>query len=254
MEEIGLQAQVSAEDLPLLEREPRRTPLRIAPLGGVHAAEAIEVAGAHAPEGNLPRGVPPRTVGLELEREVRPRRERVRRPREEVVAARLLRGDEGPVSAVHLAGEVAGEGPTRLEREEHQPAPGAEAASAEGHLVAPEVLAGVELHGARGGEVAVLRGVRALGDVESLHHLGDDEVQVGVALAMAVAHHVDRQPVDGEREVGPVVEVEPPQEELVGLASPGVLHGEEARRHLEDVRERKAPLQRSRGPPGRKGS
>ena len=58
--------------------------------------------------------------------------------------------------------------------------------------------------------------------------LGDQEVDVGIALAVAVGAHVDRHAVDRDGEVGAVVEVEAAQEILVGFALAAVLRDDEA--------------------------
>jgi hypothetical protein len=53
--------------------------------------------------------------------------------------------------------------------------------------------------------------------------LGDEEVQIGVALAVGVRAEVDRHAVDEQRDVGTMVGVEAAQEVLLGLAAAGVL-------------------------------
>ncbi len=58
-------------------------------------------------------------------------------------------------------------------------------------------------------------------------------MQVDVALPVGVAHRVDGRPVDEDREVGAVIEVEAAQEVLLRLAPSRVLHREEPRDHLE---------------------
>ena len=59
--------------------------------------------------------------------------------------------------------------------------------------------------------------------------LGNQKVQVRVALAVRVAHGVDRRVVDEERHVGAVIEVEAAREVLLGLASARVLDRKEPR-------------------------
>ena len=86
---------------------------------------------------------------------------------------------------------------------------------------------------ARGGEVPHAGGVGPLRRVERVDGLGDDEVQIGEALPVGVAHRVDRRAVDEEGDVGPVVQVEAAQEVLLRLAAAGVLHGEEPGDRLE---------------------
>ena len=69
----------------------------------------------------------------------------------------------------------------------------------------------------------------------ALDELGDQEVEVGVALAVAVGRHVDRHAACRDREVGAVVEVEAAQEVLVGLAAARVLGGDGAGHGLDQL-------------------
>ena len=67
----------------------------------------------------------------------------------------------------------------------------------------------------------------------AVDELGDQEVDVGVALAVGVRRHVDRHAVHVGREVGAVVEVEAAQEVLVGLAVAAVLRDDQPGHDLE---------------------
>ena len=98
-----------------------------------------------------------------------------------------------------------------------------------------QAVDGVEIDGAGGGEIALAREVGAFAVGEAAHDLGDHEVGVGIALAVAVRAHVDGHAVDGDGEVGAVVEVEAAQEVLVGLAFPAVLGDDEAGCGLEQL-------------------
>jgi hypothetical protein len=82
-------------------------------------------------------------------------------------------------------------------------------------------------------EVAVLREIRAFPIVDLLDDLGDQEVEVCVALAVRVGGHVERHAFDPGREVGAVVEVEAAQEILVGLAVARMLRDHAARHRLQ---------------------
>jgi hypothetical protein len=86
-----------------------------------------------------------------------------------------------------------------------------------------------------GSEVADIREIRALPIVQLLDHFGDQEIEVGVALAMSVADQVDRHPVDEGGEVGAVIEIEAAQEKLVGLARAGMLRRHQPGHVLEQV-------------------
>lgn len=57
---------------------------------------------------------------------------------------------------------------------------------------------------------------------------GNEEVDVGIALAMAMGAHVGGHAVDGDGDVAAVVEVEAAQEVLVGFSLAGMLRDDEA--------------------------
>jgi hypothetical protein len=88
---------------------------------------------------------------------------------------------------------------------------------------------------AHGREVAVLGEIRPLAVLDLVDQLGNEEIQVGVALAMRVGRHVDRQALHPGGEVGAVVEVVAAQEVLVGLAVAGMLRDDEARHRLKHL-------------------
>ena len=64
---------------------------------------------------------------------------------------------------------------------------------------------------------------------------GDQEVEVGIALAVGVGAHVDRNAVHEQGDIGAVVEVEPAQEELVGLPLPRMLGDDQAGHRLQHL-------------------
>ena len=97
--------------------------------------------------------------------------------------------------------------------------------------VEPELVVGA----AGDGEVALLRRVRPLEHAHRVNELGDDEVRVGVAVAVVVARVVDGDAVDGELEVLPLVRVEAAEEDLLGVARAALVREEEAGRELERV-------------------
>ena len=98
-----------------------------------------------------------------------------------------------------------------------------------------EAIAGDEVDGARGVEVALVGEVGPLGDLDRLQHFRNDEVQVGVALPVRVRGHVHRHAVDGDGHIGAVIGVEAAQEELVGLAAALVLRDHQARNGAQHV-------------------
>ena len=83
------------------------------------------------------------------------------------------------------------------------------------------------------GEVALVGEVRALAIAHLLDQFRDQEIDVGVALAVRMRGHIDRDAVHARREVGAVVEIEGTQEVLVRLAVAAVLRDDQARNHLE---------------------
>ncbi len=93
----------------------------------------------------------------------------------------------------------------------------------------------VDVDGPGRGEVAFLRVVGALLVLHAGDQLGDEEVVVGVALAVGVGRQVDGRAHHPGREVRAVVDVEAADVVLVGLAFPAVLADQHPRHALEDL-------------------
>jgi hypothetical protein len=93
----------------------------------------------------------------------------------------------------------------------------------------------VDVGGPRGGEIAEVGVVRALGILNAGHQLRDEEVQVRVALAVGVRHHVYWRPRHRHGEVAAVIEVEAAQEVLVRLPLTAVLGNDDAGDRLEHL-------------------
>jgi hypothetical protein len=87
---------------------------------------------------------------------------------------------------------------------------------------------------AGGREVAFIGVVRSFADIQRIDRLRHQPVQIGVALAMGVGAHVDRDIVDPDRHIGAMVEVVPAQKILVGFALAGMLGDDQAGRRLQD--------------------
>ena len=85
-----------------------------------------------------------------------------------------------------------------------------------------------DMHGARRGEVAFVGEIRAFADVDGADQFGNQEIEIGVALAVAVRAHVDGHAVDRDRQIGAVIEIHAAQKILVGLAVAGVLGDDQA--------------------------
>ena len=62
-----------------------------------------------------------------------------------------------------------------------------------------EFVARNHVDSAGGGKVALIREVRALGDLHTLYHLGNDEIGVGITLPVRMRDKINRDSVDGER-------------------------------------------------------
>jgi hypothetical protein len=86
------------------------------------------------------------------------------------------------------------------------------------HIVAKDIF-GVIGHVARGAQVAFGSIIGPLTEIITLHGLRDEEMQVGIALAMGMRYHVYRDTVDGDVDIGAMVGVETPQEDLFGLTA-----------------------------------
>ena len=71
--------------------------------------------------------------------------------------------------------------------------------------------------------------------VEALDGLGDQEMEIGVALAVGVATEIDGEPVDEEGDVGAVVGVEAAQEVLFRLATSLMLADHQPGDESQDV-------------------
>ncbi len=99
----------------------------------------------------------------------------------------------------------------------------------------------VDGDGACGGEVALVGEVRSFADIDRPHQFRNQEIDVGIALPVAVGRHVDRHAVDADGEIRAVVQVKAAQKILVGFALAGMLGDDQPRHHLQrlaDARER----------------
>ena len=82
-------------------------------------------------------------------------------------------------------------------------------------------------------EIAFLGEIRPLAEADAVDQLGDQEIEIGVALAVGMGRHIDRHAADISGEIGAVVEVEAAQEILVRLAVAGVLGDDQAGHHFQ---------------------
>ena len=82
-------------------------------------------------------------------------------------------------------------------------------------------------------EVALARVVRSLLVLEAGRELGDDEVEVGPALSVRMRALIDQHAVDRRAQVGAMIEIEPAQVKLIGLAFAAMLADDQSGRRLE---------------------
>src|SRR5262249_27931891 len=80
-----------------------------------------------------------------------------------------------------------------------------------------------KLRAAPAAEVAELRMEYAELVIEMIDQLGNQEIQIGVALPVAVRRQVDRHAFDARLKVGAVIEIEPAHEILIRLSFARVL-------------------------------
>ncbi len=122
-------------------------------------------------------------------------------------------------------------------------------AQREGRLRCRDVAPVDDVGRARRREVALVGEIGALAVTHLFDQLGDEEVDVGVTLAVRVRRHVDGDAVHAHREVGAVVQVEAAQEVLVRLAVAAVLRDDQPRHHLEHLAwpQHRSPLELDRG-------
>jgi hypothetical protein len=86
-----------------------------------------------------------------------------------------------------------------------------------------------------GGEVTILDRIWPFMKVEPSGEFGDQPVDIGPPLTVAMAALVDEHSVDGGAEIGAMIEVKAAQIILVGLALAAVLTDDQARGCLEQL-------------------
>src|SRR5687768_6041240 len=119
----------------------------------------------------------------------------------------VVRAHPWPVVALPLerAEQVSAADARRGGAEE---APVAERSAGQRHNRPVEDIEVIDVCRSRRGEVAVLRVVRSLAELDAAHQLGHQEIRVCVALRVRVRRHVDRQAGNRLREIETVIEVE----------------------------------------------
>ena len=120
-------------------------------------------------------------------------------------------------------------------RARRQPTPIAKTAGGHFGDVLRQLVDIVDADSARGSEIALIGEVRSLADIDRLHQFRNQKVDIGIALAVAMGRHVDRHAVDGDGEIGAVVEIEAAQKILVGFALAGMLGHDQARHDFQQL-------------------
>ncbi len=224
--EVGVQRQLIVHGVgghPRLAPFPDAVPLPgqaiargVAAIAGIQRTPAA-VSGIDPGLGHLVRGGPAGVVGHQRQRQaLRPAA--FAQAEHRVFATQPLRYLPGAVVAHAFDGGQQAAPPFEFPRSTADGATVAVLTQAEldeGGIEAPPVL-DVRRTGRR--EVAVRGEVRPLAVGNAFHQLRHQEVEVGVALAMAMAGHVDRHAGHCGGEVGAMVQVEAAQEVLVGFA------------------------------------
>ncbi len=85
-----------------------------------------------------------------------------------------------------------------------------------------------------GGKVAVLRVIRAFCVIQLLNQLGNQEIEIGVTLAVGMGRKVYWHPIKIRRKIGSVIEVKTSQEILVRFTSSGMLSDDNTGDSLQD--------------------
>lgn len=81
----------------------------------------------------------------------------------------------------------------------------------------------IDVHGSYRGKIALVGKVGAFFDVDRFDQFRNLKIQIGPALSVAMRAHVDGHPVDGNRQIGPVVEIDAAQKVLVRFAFAAML-------------------------------
>jgi hypothetical protein len=158
-----------------------------------------------------------------------------------VQALEVLRAIEIRISKIIFSGGVSafrflGKQVVRTQQIEHDQGPvGVKLTHFQLALAAVEAGFGGKLARTGRGKIPETRRVRAFVHLELLDRFRNDEVKIGVALAVGVAHHIHGQPIDAHRKVGAVVGIEAAHEYLLGLATARVLRNKEARHQPQQV-------------------
>ncbi len=84
-----------------------------------------------------------------------------------------------------------------------------------------------EAHATGSRQITVPDVVWTLAHLDPIDHFGYQKMQVRIPLPVGMGYQVDRRTVHGNRDVGPVIRIEPAQEDLLRLAAARVLRDHE---------------------------
>ena len=239
--EVGKQVEAVADGIGIdlvaatvevgIARRGQRIARRASAVGGVEGTEARDIAAIDGPLPDLVGGVPlavvahqrhVESIGLGSLRQFQHPVEllvTIRMVPRAIVADRLEGIQQVSVTDIGAAGD--------------QRALVVEVAQGQGGVVGGQRIGVAQPHRAGRGEIAVLGKVRPLAVIDARDQFRYQERQVGIALAMRMGRHVDRHAGEIDGKVGTVIQVEPAQEILVGLAVAAMLRDDHARHEFE---------------------
>ena len=114
---------------------------------------------------------------------------------------------------------------TETRRQDADIAHGVERPADGAKRVFDSVFFGHKVDHARVGKIPGVRKIGAFAVINGLDHLGDQKIEVRIALTVGMADHIDGDAVNTDGHVSTMVIIKTAQEVLHGLAAPGVLAG-----------------------------
>ena len=131
---------------------------------------------------------------------------------------------ERPIGEVDFVGDQALHR-TEARRQDADIAHGVETSTHGAERVFDGIFFGHKVDRARVGKIPGVRKIRTLAVVNGLDHLGDQKIEVRIALTVGMTDHIDRDTVNTDGHVSAMVIIKTAQEVLHGFAAPGVLTG-----------------------------
>ncbi|MNS56631.1 hypothetical protein D3C72_894940 [compost metagenome] len=193
----------------------------VAAIAGREAAETADLARFHGAQRHLVGGVPAVFIGHARHAEAVVRRA-LAVAQDAAIFTHVLRHVPGTVVAVHFQADQQGAWPGR-QRIGDDAAHITVLADGDAGLALRQFVGQADAGGACRGEIAFAGEIRSLLVIDTLHQLGNEEIEVGIALPVRMRAHIDGHAIDIGGEIRAMVEVKAAQEILVGLAVAAVL-------------------------------